>query len=195
MATSSESIEQALSPLLTLPVELRLEIISHLPHDEYPSRACLRRTHSSFLSLIPKADIRSKLSDTDLANQLLKAEVEYAYLLPPDHYPCYFCARVLPLDAYSISPVGRFGRVDRNSNGGYRSCKDCCTLKSSGYKRSFIETLLWIGCTFEELPMPPLCPRLRSPNEPAVTLKTIELRRHLRGMTQQVQNHGAITEE
>ena len=158
MNLTSESTEQALPPLLALPVEVKLKIISCLPHDEYPSQACLRRTHSSFLPLIPKSDIRSKLTETELCNQLLRTELEYAYLLPPAHYPCYFCARVQPLDAFvvAVDPLAVL-LFD-----GHRCCLDCRLLKHKSYGRSFLETLIWIGSTLEKLPMPPSPPQLRS---------------------------------
>ena len=187
MDFTSRSTEKALPPLLTLPVELKLEIISHLPHDEYPSRACLRRTHSSFLQLIPKADIRSKLSDTELSNQLLKTEMEYAYLFPPDHYPCYMCARVLPLGAFDDSIS--------DPHAHYRSCQQCRMLKRSSYRRSFIESIIWIGCTCEKLPMPPLRPRLRPRSATTVRLMTNELMQHLQDLKQQALDCGTISKE
>ena len=187
MNFTSGSTEKALPPFLALPVELRLEIISHLPHDEYPSRACLRRTHSSFLQLIPKADIRSKLPDTELSNQLLKTEMEYAYLFPPDHYPCYMCARVLPL--------GAFDDTVSDPHAQYRSCQECRMLKRSTYRRSTIESIIWIGCTCEELPMPPWRPRLRSRSATTVRLMTNELMQHLRDLKQQAMDCDAISND
>ena len=190
MKLTSRSTEQVLPHLLALPVELKLAIISHLPHDEYPTRACLRRTHSSFLQLIPKADIRSKLSDTELSDQLLKTELEYAYLFPPDHYPCFFCARVLPLDAFndSISNSCAHSPFKRR-----RSCRDCRMLKRSSYRRSFIESIVWIGCTFEELPMPPLRPRLHPFTATTVLLMPDELGQHLQSLKEQAQNLSAVS--
>lgn len=180
MSYPSETIVQALPPLLALPVELKLNIISHIPHDEFPTRACLRRTHSSFLTLIPKTHVRSPLSDVDLSNQLLKTELEYIYLLPADHYPCYFCARVLPLEAFSIDPFDAFHKH-------YRRCTDCRQLKIS--RRSFIETLIWVGCTMEDLPMPPSRPRLRSPTCTQVNVRASEIGQHLRELRQQAKDH------
>lgn len=156
-------------PLLALPTELKLEIISHLPHDPYPSLACLRRTHSSFLDLIPKAHICSKLSANELCGQLLKTELEYAYLLPPGHYPCYVCTRVLPLDAFPITPGRHCDCDDYEPYSRTRFCTDCSMLKKSRYRKPFIEyrrpfiqSLTWIAETLDDLPMPPLRPRLRS---------------------------------
>ena len=132
MTPSLASCCESVPPILALPVELKLDILSKIPHDEYPSLACLRRTHSSFLDLVPKAHIRYQLSETDLCHQLLKTELAYAYLLPPDHYPCYLCARVLPLDVFTIvHPFPFFDALDdkRMKNKRWsrcRSCKDCC---------------------------------------------------------------------
>ena len=186
MCYPSESIVQAEPPLLALPVELKLAIISHLPQDEFPTRACLRRTHSSFLTLIPKTHVRSPLSDVDLPNQLLKTELEYVYLLPADHYPCYFCARVLPLEAFEIDRERPFDDIRKR----YRRCTDCHVLKIS--RRPFIETLIWIGCTMEDLPMPPSRPRLRSPTCTQVNVRANELSQHLRELRQQAKDHAAI---
>ena len=162
------ALEQATSPLFALPLELQLEIIPLLTHDEYPSLACLRRTNSYFLALIPKARIRSGLSHTELCSQVLKPEFEYAYLLPPKHYPCYFCARVLPLKALIGTFVwGRPHIVDyeRRGNLGSRSCNDCCGLEDGSYTTSLKESLLWMGSTLRDLPWPPLAPRLISNDE------------------------------
>lgn len=185
MNLSTRSREQALPRLLGLPVELKLEIISHLPHDEYPSRACLRRTHSSFLQLIPKTDIRSKLSDTQLSDQLLKTELEYPYLFPPDHYPCFFCARVLPMDAF-VDTVS-----NRSAHGPFpphRCCCDCRMLKCSSYRRSFMESFIWIGCTLDELPTPPSRPRLPLRRATAASLRSDELNQRLRSLEERAQN-------
>ncbi|KAF6217963.1 hypothetical protein HO133_006375 [Letharia lupina] len=193
MDPPSKLVEQKLPPLLALPVELKWQIISHLDHDEYPSLACLRRTHSSFLNVIPKAQIRSELSDTELSNQLLKTELDYAYLLPVVHYPCYICARVLPIWEFATTPCRRSDRLDDEPYWGRRSCEDCCMLKTSSYRRSFIESLVWIGTTLEELPTPPLRPRLRSGNETSVKVMTEDLFEHMRNLRQQAQDHGAET--
>lgn len=188
-------IKQALPPLLALPVELKIEIISHLSHDEYPSLACLRRTHSSFLNVIPKAHIRSKLSETDLCNQLLKTELEYAYLFPPDHYPCYFCARALPLDAFTINHVRQLDHGDGKKYLSSRSCKDCCMQKKGSFRRSFIESLIWIGYTLDELPMPPLRPRLRPASGTTLRIMVDDLEQHMARLKQQAKDHGTVVTE
>ena len=116
---------QTQPPLLVLPVEIKSEIISHIPHDRFPTLACLRRTHSSFLNLIPKAAIRSKLSRPALCDQLLTTETHYAYLLPPDHYPCHVCARVLPADAFPFHLEQKFAIVEDPPYHWPQSCKQC----------------------------------------------------------------------
>lgn len=116
---------ETLPPLLVLPVEIKLEIISSIPHDRHPTLACLRRTHSSFLNLIPKATIRSKLSRLALCDQLLTTETHYAYLLPPDHYPCHVCARVLPTDAFPFDLEHKFAMVEDPPYHWPQSCKKC----------------------------------------------------------------------
>ena len=158
MNLTSDPTSQAQPPLLALPAELKLKIISRLLHDSYPSQACLRRTHSSFLPLIPKSSIRSNLTDTELCNQLLRTELEYPYLFPPQHYPCYFCARVQPLESFVVD-VDPFAELLFD---GQRSCGDCRLLRKKRYGRSFLETLVWIGRTLERLPVPPSPPQLRS---------------------------------
>ena len=163
------ALEHATSSLLALPLELQLEIISLLAHDEYPSLACLRRTHSHFLALIPKAQIRSGLSRTELCSQFRKTELEYEYLLPPKHYPCYFCARVLPHEALtSVFVWGRPLTVDPERRGtfGNRCCNDCyndcCGLEDGNYTESWKESLLWMESTLCNLPRPPLTPQSNS---------------------------------
>ena len=160
MNPTSERPEQKPPPsLLALPVELQTQIIAHLHHDEYPSQACLRRTHPSFLDVIPKSAIRSPLTETELCNQLLRTELDHAYLFPPAHYPCYFCLRVQPLDAF-VATVDPFALLLFD---GHRCCLDCRSLKRSKGDggRSFLDSLVWIESTLEELPMPPSRPRLR----------------------------------
>ena len=155
MTSTLESTDQASPSLVTLPVELKLEIISYLPHDEYPTRACLRRTHPSFFHIIPKSDIRSRLALTKFADQLLETELEYAYLFPPEHYPCYLCVRVLPLGAFD----GTVEDPDQDTKlGDLRCCHDCRRLDNVIYKRSFVELLRWIAFKCTRMPMPPSRP-------------------------------------
>ena len=106
-------------------MELKLHIISRIPHDRYPTLACLRRTHSSFLNLIPKAIIRSKLSRLALCDQLLTTEKHYKYLLPPNHYPCHVCARVLPEEAFPFHLEHNFAIVEKPPYYWPQCCKQC----------------------------------------------------------------------
>lgn len=96
MSPTSLLTQDGLPPLLALPMEMKLQIISYLPHDKSPNLACLRRTHKSFRVIIPKSDIRSKSPPIILHRQLLDTELNHSYLLPLDHYPCYRCTAVLP---------------------------------------------------------------------------------------------------
>ena len=125
MASSAGTASQTLPPLLALPSELKLQIISHLPHDEYPSHACLRRTHSSFRDLIPKASIRSSVSQEHLASQLFFTEGNYAYLLPLGHYPCYTCIKVLPVDVFPASLEHYFDDKKHPAYYWPRCCQNC----------------------------------------------------------------------
>ena len=167
MELESRSGEQVLPPLLALPVELKSNIISHLPHDEYPSRACLRRTHSAFFQLIPKADSLSQLPLIDLADQLLRTELDNAYLLPPDHYPCYFCLRVLPLAAF------------QNSYRGGRRCGDCVIMKPSTRWASTAAGIIWVARRLTDLPRPPTRPQLQEPAPDTLDTFKAELNLHL----------------
>lgn len=121
----SAPVPQNESPLLVLPVEIKLEIISRIPHDRHPTLACLRRTHSSFLDLIPKAKIRSEMSRLALCDQLLTTERHYAYLLPPNHYPCHVCARVLPTDAFPFDLEWNFAVAEDPPYHWPQSCRKC----------------------------------------------------------------------
>lgn len=191
MNLSSGSRGQARPRLLELPVELQLEIISHLPHDQHPSRACLRRTHSSFLQLVPKSDIRSKISELQLYNQLLRTELDYTYLLPPDHYPCFFCARVLPIYAF-VDTVTNISAYDSFTR--HRCCCDC-RLRNLGNYCSRVLSTMWIAWTLEELPMPPSPPRLYLRTATTVSLRSDELDQRLRKLEERVQRICAAQEK
>lgn len=125
MASSSGTTSQTQPPLLALPSELKLQIISHLPHDEYPSHACLRRTHSSFYNLIPKGSIRSSVSEEHLAKQFLFIEEKFEYLLPLGHYPCYVCLKVLPVDVFPASLEHHFDDQEHPMYYWPRCCQNC----------------------------------------------------------------------
>ena len=119
------SVRQTLSPLLALPVELKLHIISRIPHDRYLTLACLHWTHSSFISLISKARVRSKLSRLALCDQLLTTENHYEHLLPPNHYYCYVCPRLLPEEAFPFHLEHDFAIFEDPPYHWPQYCKQC----------------------------------------------------------------------
>ncbi len=96
MTTTSCPTQHVLPPLLVLPTELKLQIIKYLADDKSPNLACLRRTHTSFLDIISKSDLRYMPPPFILRGQLLDTELNHCYLLPRHHYPCYKCTAVLP---------------------------------------------------------------------------------------------------
>lgn len=100
MASTSSPRQLDTSRLLALPTELKLQIISCIPRGSSPSLACLRRTHSSFLNLIPKSEIRSNISSFHLRCELFNTEINHPYLLPLNHYPCYSCVAVLSVQSF-----------------------------------------------------------------------------------------------
>lgn len=89
-----------LSPLLALPLELKLEIISYLIPSDTPDLALLRRTYSSFHAAIPKSQLRSKPTALELRDQLFNAQFFYSYLLPNQHLPCRECSILFPRDTF-----------------------------------------------------------------------------------------------
>lgn len=119
------------SPLLTLPTELKLHIISYLPRERSPILACLRRTHTSFLNLIPKSKIRSDIPHYTLCSQLLETEMHYSYLLPIDHYPCYSCAAVLSVQNFHPNSTQR-DYVIGGARAYARSCSQCALENNPG---------------------------------------------------------------
>lgn len=125
ITSTSILTEHGLSPLLALPTELKLDIITYLYDDTSPNLTCLRRTHTFFLSITLKSDIRSKSSVSLLRSQILSTELNYPYLLPPDHYPCYGCTAVLPTKDFHPSErqrVLRIGKAAAYSRLCHRSC-------------------------------------------------------------------------
>ena len=156
MASSSDSPCQTPSPLLRLPVELKQHIISYLFDDAFPSLVCLRRTHTTFLTVIPKAQIRSKLSEKNLFHQLCAAETLHPYLLPENHYPCYTCARVLPVHVFSVALEYHFDN-DENPSYYWPRCCDDCSDKGAYYRVCSLNKTLGPGTI-----APPNTPKVRS---------------------------------
>lgn len=112
------------SRLLELPIDVMRDIISHLHYSADPALAMLRRTHTSFFHIIPRTDIRSKATESDLRGQLLTIERSFNTLLPPNHLACFQCLRMLP--------SARFGDSERCNGKGIgcirahkRFCVDC----------------------------------------------------------------------
>ena len=76
------------------PPELKLQIITCVHDSRLPNVALLRRTHFSFLQIIPKSDVRAK-SGPNLSNRLREAESTWPFFLPQHHYTCCTCLNVL----------------------------------------------------------------------------------------------------
>ena len=111
-----------LPPILLLPVELTLHILSHLKATSRIDLLILRQTHPSFRRVIPDFDLPRQLSRLALSfdtkslrakfnigqrlNYYLENAESYAVqgkvdFFPPNHYPCYMCHRVLPSDQFT----------------------------------------------------------------------------------------------
>lgn len=89
-----------LPPLLVLPLELKLQIISHLQETQDCSLRILRRVHSSFRHIInPHGP--STCPDSVRKAELQTAEDKHPYLFPPDHFPCYCCYDVFPGSSFN----------------------------------------------------------------------------------------------
>lgn len=90
-----------IAPLLALPNELKLHIVSYMfdKEDEEPTLIILRHTHRIFRQLIPsvpygpRSPYNSTLRDVR-QRRFLQAERKYPYLIPPGMLPCYQCLRV-----------------------------------------------------------------------------------------------------
>ena len=100
----------SLPPLLALPLELKLHILSylHLDDDDYAdlSLIILRHTHRSFRNIIPHAPYASK-DKTHNEFQLDRAERQYPYLIPPMTYPCYGCLGIVECSGFGRHDIGR----------------------------------------------------------------------------------------
>ena len=91
-----------LPPLLALPLELKLQILSSFSnYTDDPDHALtlmiLRRTHKSFRDIIPNPWKTAQLTATHLATHFLAAERQHPYLFSLDRIervaflPCYDC--------------------------------------------------------------------------------------------------------
>ena len=109
-----------LPPLLTLPTEMKLHIISYLLDTEDfgdfdPSLIILRRTHSTFRAIIPSTPYGPPVLDDLMLRyarekRLLQAERHHPYLIPPNKFPCYGCQLVL-----DSSTFGNFNLLSSDS--------------------------------------------------------------------------------
>lgn len=103
---------QPLPPLLALPIELKLQIFTHLSNHSYGLLwlTILRRTHPLLRPLIPRqpmpipmprASLRPPsyhdfLQKVDLRMNLLRlTDSDHPYLFPPGFYPCFLCGEVV----------------------------------------------------------------------------------------------------
>lgn len=86
----------SLPPLLTLPLELNWHIFSYFSVDDHAdlSLMILRRTHRSFRDIIPHAPYGSKAGYRRRC-QLVRAEHQHPYLIPPMACPCYSCEQIV----------------------------------------------------------------------------------------------------
>ena len=162
MSPTSCPTDDGLPPLLKLPQELKLHIISYLVLDKSPNLACLRRTHKSFYNIIPKSDIRSKSTPFLLRSQLLDAELNHPYLLPHGRAPCYGCIAVIP-SLYFHHLVGLDDYVLGGPRAYGRSCFSCGLMirkrpEDEEWKREGKKQLALQPRPEEQRPFDPLSP-------------------------------------
>lgn len=102
-----------LPPILLLPSEIKLEIISCL----YPTSLIdLRLTHTFFANIISKADARR--------SSLAWTETRYSYSFPRSHYACYECLKYIPAHSFcDDSKTG--GKCSGGKSMEKRFCLDC----------------------------------------------------------------------
>ncbi len=159
MTTQTPLQTTPLPPLLALPLELILQILSYLSDTNHCSLIILRRTHSSFRHIIPRDRITSSPRAIKTA-QLVFAEDNHSYLFPHDHYPCYVYFRALPgskfdsfykarRQVYSWKQIGSKRRkvVSFNRGGilkGTRYCNHCQALR-----HTFGRTRLWVSSRWD----------------------------------------------
>jgi len=101
MPTVVVSPESTAAPsLITLPLELHEEIFTHLL--PFPERFILRRTHRRLRFHLPKSELPNlgHFQEKSRKKTLSIAELHYPCLIPPDHLPCYLCARMLPVSQF-----------------------------------------------------------------------------------------------
>lgn len=119
------------SHLLSLPLELKREIIQYLVHGPEPSIAILRRDHTHFHDIIPKGEGRAQLSKEDACAQLWRAESYHYFFFPNGFYPCYECVHVLFSHRFGNSMTRKKPYGSERARG--RVCMEC-GLKTGLFK-------------------------------------------------------------
>ena len=127
---------EKLPSLLALPVEIKMQIFTHLA-SSYLALKVLRRTHRSFRALIPKLRRIQYVSADDYRAYLLAAERTSSSLFPPNLYPCHSCSKVLPAEYFCDQSI--VGEYDIGQARGHdRFCIDCGFRKNRYYPRQVI---------------------------------------------------------
>lgn len=140
MNTTSPNASHTPITLLTLPLETKKEIFDYLVHDDLPTLAILRRTHTSFLAMIPKSDLRTKPTKRELRHQLVIADNDFEYLLPVDQAPCYVCTSVGPregVDRYVLGNKIRVYECPRCMRE-FAGCEDAIGPRGEDWRLSFL---------------------------------------------------------
>ena len=130
MTPTSSLRERDTPQLLALPTEIKLQIIAYLSREKSPNLACLRRTHTSFLNIIHKSEIRSKTPSSVIRSQLLDTELNHPNLLPLNHYPCYACTAVL--SAHNFHPYLTHSKLAIAGSYAYERFCSRCALQNPG---------------------------------------------------------------
>lgn len=134
-----------LPPLLALPLELKLQILSYLPtkgvYNDDVSLIVLRRTHRLFRNIIPRAPYNG----APYKSKFKRAERQHLYLIPPMTYPCYYCRRVLEVSDFGRSDIPQKWYSSNSAPGVVRPlgstelddrwCNDCWDRSSDCVKK------------------------------------------------------------
>lgn len=86
--TTTQALSTPHSPPLSLPIVLKLQILSYFENEFQPTLMLLRRTHSTFRPII-SAQVCIGANQRIKARRMLAAEHVYPFLFAPNHYPCY----------------------------------------------------------------------------------------------------------
>ena len=120
---SSSGSDPIVPPLLALPPEILFRIIDCSVGTSDPTLALLRRTHRVFFHLIPPADVRSRTSKKNIAQQLCAAEERYSFLFPPDHLVCFTCLYGKPKTSFADDKLTQRAKWGRKQHKRY--CLQC----------------------------------------------------------------------